>query len=316
MSAIEYITSGGMAQIGGDLSNEQRVIAQNIVKDFAIKVKNYARQLQVNASVLKVRQCAYLFIGKDSTNFHFVFADSKSNNSINYRDLSSQGRIELQSIVRQINIDIGDSIWAFSCAQNISVDELDKHLDLIVKEYVKTVLESEKKPSKQISGEAISTPEIASGLERFRSDNPIEGSKTAFIIMKFGNTTTHNAIAECIKSTLSTYNIKSFRADDKDYMDDLLPNVKTYMHGCDFGIAVFERIEEENFNPNVSFEVGYMMGLSKEVLLLKDKTLKSLQTDLTGKLYKQFNTINAEDSIPEQLHKWLYDKGYIKQPKT
>jgi hypothetical protein len=310
MSIIQLLTSGGTVTTGGDLPKEQVVIAQNIVKNFATKVKNYARQLQVNASVLKVQQCTYLFIAKDSMNFHFVFADSKSGNSINYRDLSSHGRIDLQSIVRQINIDIGDSIWAFSCAQNISIIELDKHLDLIVKEYVNTVLESEKKPNKQISEEAVFTPELASGLEKFRVDYPI-GTKTAFIIMKFGNIEKYKEITDCIKETLLKHKIRSFRADDKDYMDDLLSNVRTYMHACDFGIAVFERIQEENFNPNVSFEVGYMMALSKEVLLLKDQTLKSLPSDLAGKLYKPFDIIKAVDTIPDQLQKWLSDKGYI-----
>ena len=310
MSIIQFLTSGGVISKGGDLPQEQVAIAENTVRSFATKVQNYARQLQVNASVLKVQQCAYLFIAKDTMNFHFVFVDSRNGDLINHRDLSAHGRVDLQSIVRQIAIEIGDPIWAFSCAQNISPSELDKHLDLIVKEYVNTVLESEKKPNKQISEEAVFTPELASGLEKFRIDYPL-GTKTAFIIMKFGNIDKYSKIAECIKSTLLQYKIRSFRADDKDYMDDLLANVRTYMHACDFGIAVFDRIQEENFNPNVSFEVGYMMALSKKVLLLKDQTLKNLQSDLAGKLYKPFDIINANDTIPEQIQKWLSDQGYI-----
>ncbi len=37
------------------------------------------------------------------------------------------------------------------------------------------------------------------------------------------------------------------------------------MHGCGFGVAVFEGIEEENFNQNVSLEVGYMYALGKKL---------------------------------------------------
>jgi nucleoside 2-deoxyribosyltransferase len=99
------------------------------------------------------------------------------------------------------------------------------------------------------------------------------------------------------------------RADDKQYMDDLFSNIKTYMHACDFGIAVFDRIMQDDFNPNVSLEVGYMLGMNKDVLLLKDQTLKSLQTDLTGRLYKQFDVNDVDNTVPVQIEKWLSDKG-------
>ncbi len=107
------------------------------------------------------------------------------------------------------------------------------------------------------------------------------------------------------------HGIVALRADDKEYMDDLFLNIKTYMHACDFGIAIFERITDDNFNPNVTLEVGYMLGMGKNVLLLKDKTLKALQTDLAGRLYKEFNTVEVEESIPIAIEKWLRDKGLI-----
>lgn len=151
-------------------------------------------------------------------------------------------------------------------------------------------------------------PEIASGLEKFRVDYPI-GVKTAFIIMQFGNTKPHQEIVNCIKDTLKKHDITALRADDKEYMDDLLPNIKTYMHACDFAVAVYDRITEDDFNPNVSLEVGYMLGMGKNVLLLKDKTLKSLQTDLTGKLYKPFDTTDIGNTMPQHIQKWLSDRG-------
>jgi len=74
---------------------------------------------------------------------------------------------------------------------------------------------------------------------------------------------------------------------------------------------VFERIEQEEFNPNISLEVGYTMALRKPVLLLKDRTLKNLNTDLIGKLYKVFDPQNISESIAPQLQRWLKDKGII-----
>jgi hypothetical protein len=310
MSAIQYLTSGGMASIAGDFSETEQQTANEIVKIFGQKVKKYAINLQVPASILKVQQCTYLFIGKDTSNFYFIFAEQPGNNNIIYRDFSSEGRLELQSLVHQIRIEVGEVVWAFSYPINVSTSESDEYIQPIVQQYVTTVLESQHRPDKKISNEAISAPEIASGLEKFRADHSIE-KKTAFIIMQFKSTKPHTSIIKCIKDTLGKYDIIALRADDKEYMDDLFLNIRTYMHACDFGIAVLERITEDDFNPNVSLEIGYMFGLGKNVLLLKDHTLKSLQTDLAGKLYKQFDTNDIEHTLPEQIEKWLKDKGLI-----
>lgn len=309
MSAIQFITSGGMANIGGDLTDNDQKAANDIVKSFGEKVRSYALALQVPASLLKVQQCTFLFVAKDTASFHFVFADAPGGTRLNYRNLSSEGRLELQSIVHQVRLEIGDVVWAFSSPLNTPAKELDEYIQSIVKEYVNTVLQTKRKPDGKISDEALSLPEIASGLEKFRADHPI-GSKTAFIIMQFGNTKPHEALVTCIKYTLGKHGILALRADDKQYMDDLFPNIKTYMHACDFGVAVFDRITEDDFNPNVSLEVGYMLGMGKNVLLLKDKTLKYLQTDLTGKLYKQFDTTDIDNTMPQQIEKWLSDKGF------
>jgi nucleoside 2-deoxyribosyltransferase len=85
----------------------------------------------------------------------------------------------------------------------------------------------------------------------------------------------------------------------------------TYLYGCGFGIAVFERIEAEEFNPNVSLEVGYMFALNKPVCLLKDRTLKTLHTDLVGKLYKTFDPQDPIKTIPDEVTQWLSDKEII-----
>jgi len=77
------------------------------------------------------------------------------------------------------------------------------------------------------------------------------------------------------------------------------------MHGCGFGVAIFDRINSEEFNPNVSLEIGYMMALKKPILFLKDITLKSLQTDLVGKLYEEFDFQNPKKSFDKSVSKWL-----------
>jgi len=150
-------------------------------------------------------------------------------------------------------------------------------------------------------------PEITDSLQRFREDHPFPAT-TGFIMMQFRNTPAHIKIDSAIRSALAAHGLDSVRADDKQYHDDLFPNVRTYIHGCGFGVAVFERLEADEFNPNVSLEVGYMFAQRKPVCLLKDQTVKTLQTDLVGKLYKPFDPQDPITTIPPQLGKWLKDK--------
>ena len=49
----------------------------------------------------------------------------------------------------------------------------------------------------------------------------------------------------------------------------------------------------------------------RPVCLLKDKTLKTLQADLVGKLYKTFDPQDPVNSIPPEIEKWLRDKEII-----
>ena len=157
--------------------------------------------------------------------------------------------------------------------------------------------------------------EIQESLKSFKKDHP-DPSKVGFIMMKFAKTKDHTKISKTIKETLASFELIGVRSDDKDYHDDLFPNVLTYIYGSGFGVAVFERIEGDEFNPNVALEVGYMMALKKPVCLLKDKTIKTLQADLLGKLYKKFDTRQPNTTIPNKLSKWLVDKKIIVQEIT
>lgn len=310
MSAIEFLMSGGMASTGGDMPDNEQKECNDLVKKFGNKVREIGRQLMVPASQLSIFRMNLMFIGKDQLNYHFAFVDKPGGNSIQYRDLSKYGVIPTQTLIHQLKIEIGEVHWIFTVpalnAKNISEDQIENYS----RQYVESVLQATKQKEEKVSDQAISVPELGKYIEAFRDDYP-NGQKTAFIIMQFGSTKVHDSLVTVIKETLKKHNIIGLRADDKEYADDLFANIRTYMHCTDFGISIFERVTEDNFNPNVSLEVGYMMGLGKQVCLLKDQTLKNLHTDLVGKLYKPFDPLDVEESLPKQLEKWLKDKGLI-----
>lgn len=155
-----------------------------------------------------------------------------------------------------------------------------------------------------------SAPELAHLLFAFRRDYP-DSTRCGFLMMPFTETPAHRVIAKTIRDTCMHYGLRALRADDHRYSDELLPNIRTYMHGCGFGIAVFERLVVEHFNPNVSLEVGYMLALGKPVCLLKDKTLTTLPSDLVGRLYENFDVQRVADTLPEVLARWLRQKGLV-----
>lgn len=163
--------------------------------------------------------------------------------------------------------------------------------------------------SKHSSDQLIESS-LVDSLTAFRKDFP-DSEKCCFLMMKFEDSKLQSKIAKILKDELKKRNLFLLRADDKAYSEDLFNNIKTYMHGCSFGIALFERIISNDFNPNVSLEVGYMMALKKHILLLKDSNLHSLQTDLVGRLYYPFNVQNQKKEVTTILDKWLKEKEII-----
>jgi len=149
--------------------------------------------------------------------------------------------------------------------------------------------------------------EITHSLESFQKDH-LGIKNIAFIMMQFGQTQKHSDILVAIRKSLKLHDIISHRADDRQYHDDIFYNILTYLHGCDFGIAVFDQIEDKSFNPNVSLEVGYMLALGKPICYLKEKSLPSLHTDLVGKYYQVFDIDYCESSIDVVISQWLSDK--------
>jgi hypothetical protein len=153
-------------------------------------------------------------------------------------------------------------------------------------------------------------PEIAMSLDRLRAKYP-DPKKVGFLVMRFTAAKPFAKIVEVIKKTGEEHGLKIIRADENEFHADLWGNVRTHLHGCGFGIAIYERIESNEPNANVGLEVGYLMAMNKPVLLLKDKTVETLQADLAGKLYKPFDPHDPEGTIPAQLTKWLQDYGIV-----
>ncbi len=152
---------------------------------------------------------------------------------------------------------------------------------------------------------------LARFMPEFLRDHP-DVSKNVFLLMRFRSEPQYVQIHAAIRDALLSYGLKVLRADDKDYTGDLWENVCLYMLGCAFGVAVFEEIDVREFNPNVALELGFMLALNKRCLLLKDKRMPRMPTDVVGKLYKEFDTYDIGPSIARAIDAWGFDIGAVR----
>jgi hypothetical protein len=130
----------------------------------------------------------------------------------------------------------------------------------------------------------------------------------------FRNNARYREAIHSIREALEEVGLRGWLASDRKLEPQLWDNVQVFLIGCRAGIAVFthDAIEDKQraskqavFNPNVSIEVGYMLSRKKPVLLLKDKNLAGLPSDIVGSLYDDFDLESPVDSIRHAVHRWV-----------
>jgi hypothetical protein len=76
------------------------------------------------------------------------------------------------------------------------------------------------------SGQAFIPVAIQESLKAFQKDYP-NPEKVAFIMMQFAGTSAHTGIEQAIKTTLAKYGFSGALARDKEYHEEMLPNIQT-----------------------------------------------------------------------------------------
>lgn len=136
-----------------------------------------------------------------------------------------------------------------------------------------------------------------------------EYDKNVFIMTRFspGNKALQQ-IDITTRRALKNFGFNGHRADDRCYPNDrnLWDNVCTYMVCCKFGIAILENIIQDEFNPNVALEYGFMRALGKPTLLLKEKRFNA-RADILGTLWEEFDILDIENTISPAIQKWCND---------
>jgi hypothetical protein len=153
-------------------------------------------------------------------------------------------------------------------------------------------------------GDLTGLSHLEPSLRQFLEDHP-DPDRNVFVMMRFINSPQMTEICNAIKNTCSTYGFHAVRADDRDYTGELWSNIEVYMTCCHYAVAVFEDIEKRDFNPNVSLELGYMLGRRKRSLILKEQRLPNLPADVVHRLYKPFDMFAITESVSCEVARWL-----------
>lgn len=145
---------------------------------------------------------------------------------------------------------------------------------------------------------------MASTVSSFLAELQRTSNQNVFIMMRYRSSPHFTKIEESIRNALRDYGLVARLAKDCAIVDDLWENIVLYIEHSRFGIAVFEDIDEREFNPNISLELGYMYALGKRCLLLKERRMPRLPTDICGRIYRDFDALDLSASIEKQIREW------------
>jgi protein-tyrosine-phosphatase len=148
------------------------------------------------------------------------------------------------------------------------------------------------------------------------NDNPVlqlrpfkVAGSNLFFMTPFRDEPFYTEISDAVAEAVRAFGLEFLRADNPDLGGtDLWATVQRCMEASNFGVALFDAIVERDFNPNVSLELGYMMGIERHCLLLKDRHMERLPADLFGKLYKEFDSDNIRVTVLSEIADWLKQK--------
>jgi len=132
-----------------------------------------------------------------------------------------------------------------------------------------------------------------SKMEAFLGKYPFDSS--VFVMIRYRRR--NDTLIQGIKKALKKRDLTAVVAADHDLTDDLYNPIACLLC-CAHGLAVFDKAEDsEKFNPNVAYELGMLHLLGRQCLILKHQSLKTLQTDILMKLYREYRTIEQAGVI-------------------
>jgi hypothetical protein len=297
--------SGSMME--SDMPPELMQKARNLCTAFEKAVAEEVQRRKLAPALFAALQPCNLLCVADGKLLHVVFTNINAGGLPRqiWRDFRGKVSLSPAQVVQAAVAEVGFVNPTLLCFDAVVLEASDAVRDevasRVAKQHVEEVFVMATRP-RAISGYEGLQP----FLDKFYDDHP-DFEKNVFIAMRFRAAKQFAEIHDAVISGLAKYGLKGLRSDAKTYPvdGDLWTNICVYMMGCKYGVCIFEEIDEREFNPNVPLEYGFMRAMNRQVLLLKDIRMPKMPSDMTGKLYRNFDTYNITMTIHEQIGQWV-----------
>lgn len=165
----------------------------------------------------------------------------ETTNKVEARSFANDSRLKRQNLIKTIDAKL---LWSRENGYNDEILSQYKEIKLLIDyDYKMSIM-----------------PSYSKEEESFYKEY---GHFAVFIIMPFAPE--YNNIDQAIKKIFKDCGYTAVRADEKYFSADLWENVRVYLECCDTAVAVFDKNDQDNYNPNVALEVGYMMAKGSKV---------------------------------------------------
>lgn len=141
-----------------------------------------------------------------------------------------------------------------------------------------------------------------------------------FLIRKFESRNDRDVLLQTVRNSFREKGLKLVDANERTFQSETWRNIKEFMDKCSFGVVVIDNFspnDENQFNPNVFLEIGYMLALGKNILILIQNSIeRKLPTDVKPFLYTTFDYQDIDSQILKTaIQKWItnfkQEPGYL-----
>jgi hypothetical protein len=132
----------------------------------------------------------------------------------------------------------------------------------------------------------LAPPAIVAPVTRFTESYPFD--LNVFGMTRFPDDSGGDPVEAALSAArqeVKRHGLSFHLASDRAMSDDLWTNVAAHMWASRYGIAIFEDRRGRGLNYNLTIEVGGMVMTGRRCLLLKDKSIDKMPTDLVGMIY-------------------------------
>jgi hypothetical protein len=285
--------------MGGNLPDEDEESVEAVLDEFGDAVEHYLKQRNLPRHASPVFKPFSMVLVRDREKMLATFSAATGTANIDWFDRPAEA-LSTEDFVDFVRNRLAGTVSSVVVLPLPYAPQRRAMIDAAAQAHVR-VVEDEQILGKL--GDLTGISHLVPYLRTFMGDNPIF-ERNVFIMMRFSDVPAVRQIHASIKAALSEYGLRGIRADDRDYTGELWSNVEVYLTGCKYGIAVFEDVENANYNPNVGLELGYMIGRRKRTLILKDRNLPSLHADVLHRLYSAFDMQDIDGSIRREVARW------------